>query len=187
MTERRNFKRLVRERARRTGESYTAALRHLRSSEPMEVPAMSWQRIEKPDFEYAVNVPEGWVERDPDPKNSPWETARYVDPSDRRHSLIVFRNPTGGAQRVAADMAARAETALTAGGFGDMTIADAEWAGRDGGVRLDCAKRDAGRVWAVREYFLVIDGVGFCLGFGSAAPEEDEPLVTEIARTFEIL
>ena len=186
MTERKNFKRLVRERARRTGESYTAALRHLRPSDSSEVPAMSWQRFEKPLFAYAVRVPEGWVERDPDPKNSPWETARYVDPADRRHSVIVFRNPVGP-QRVAADMAERAQPSLAASGFTEFAIADASWAGDHTGVRLDCAKRDAGRVWAVREYFLVIDGVGFCLGLGSAAPEEDDPLFTEIARTFEIL
>jgi hypothetical protein len=186
MTERKNFKRLVRERARRTGESYTAALRHLRSSDPPEVPSMPWQRIEKTDFGYAVTVPEGWVEREPDLTNSPLETARYVDPSDRRHSVIVFRNPFGGPQRVAADMASRAETALTASGFAELEITDAEWAGRPG-VRLDCVKRDAGRVWAVREYFLVVDGIGFCLGLGSAAPDEDDPLFAEMARTFEIL
>ncbi|MEV6850732.1 hypothetical protein [Actinoplanes sp. NPDC051411] len=186
MTERKNFKRLVRERARRTGESYTAALRHLRSSDPSEVPSMPWQRIEKTDFGYAVTVPESWVEREPDLNNSPWETARYTDPSSWRHSAIVFRHPSGGRRREAAEMATGAERALTAGGFGELEIAGAEWAGREG-VRLDCVKRDAGRVWAVREYFLVVDGVGFCLGLGSAAPDEDEPLFTEMARRFEIL
>ena len=82
--------------------------------------------------------------------------------------------------------ARRAQTALAANGFGEFAIADAELGGR-AGVRLDCAKRDAGRVWAVREYFAVTDGIGFCLGCGSAAPEEDEPLFAEMARTFEVL
>jgi hypothetical protein len=54
------------------------------------------------------------------------------------------------------------------------------------GARLDCAKHDTGRIWAVREYFAVTDGVGFCLGFGSAVPEEDEQLLIEMAGTFEI-
>jgi hypothetical protein len=186
MTEQKNFKRRVRERARRTGESYTAALRHLRPSDHPEVPAMSWQRMEKTDFGYAMSVPDGWVEREVDLKNSPWETARFVEPSDRRHSVIVFRNPVGP-QRAAIDVAERARTALTVTGFGELEIVDAEWAGASG-QRLDGVKRDAGRVWAVREYFLVTDeGIGFCLGFGSAVPEEDDALFTEMARTFEVL
>jgi hypothetical protein len=186
MTAQKNFKRRVRERARRTGESYTAALRHLRSSDqPLEVPAMQWQRVEKTSYGYAVQVPEGWVEREADLRNSPWETARFVDPADRRHSVIVFRHPVGP-QRAAADMASGAQAALVAAGFVELEISEAELGGR-GGARLDCAKHDAGRVWAVREYFAVNEGIGFCLGCGSAAPDEDEPLFAEMARTFEIL
>jgi len=99
--------------------------------------------------------------------------------------VIVFRNPVGP-RFAAADMARRAQTSLAAGGFGEFDVTEVEWGGR-AGVRLDCAKRDAGRVWAVREYLVVIDGIGFCLGCGSAAPEEDEPLFAEMARTFEVL
>ncbi len=186
MTAGKNFKRRVRERARRTGESYTAALRHLRPSEQtVEVSAMNWQRVEKTTYGFAIFVPEGWVEREVDLRNSPWETARFVDPADRRHSVIVFRNPVGP-RSTAAEVALRARAALEATGFGESAISDAEWGGR-AGVRLDCAKRDAGRVWAVREYFAVSDGVGFCLGCGSAAPEEAEPMFEEMARTFEVL
>ena len=64
MTANKHFKRLVRERARRTGQSYTAALRHLRRDtirEPaMQSHPIQWQRVEKPDFGYAAHVPHGW-------------------------------------------------------------------------------------------------------------------------------
>ena len=146
---------------------------------------MQWQRVEKTEYGFAVQVPHGWVEREVDLRNSPWETARFVDPSDRRHSVIVFRNPVGP-NRAATDIAQRAQTSLAANGFVELQITDAEWGGR-AGARLDCAKQDAGRVWAVREYFAVDEGIGFCLGCGSAAPDEDEPLFAEMARTFEIL
>ena len=146
---------------------------------------MQWQRVEKTVYGYAIQVPVGWEEREPDLRNSPWETARFVDPGDRRHSVIVFRNPVG--PRIGAiDMARRAETALAASGFDGFGIAEAEWGGEPG-MRLDCAKSDTGRVWAVREYFAVTDGIGFCLGCGSAVPEEDEPIFAEMARTFEVL
>jgi hypothetical protein len=146
---------------------------------------MQWQRVEKTEFGYAVQVPQGWVEREADLRNSPWETARFVDPADRRHSVIVFRNPVGP-QRAALDVAQRAQTALAAGGFVELEITDTELGGQ-AGARLDCARHDTGRVWSVREYFAVIDGVSFCLGCGSAVLEEDESLFAEMARTFEIL
>ena len=69
MTADKHFKRKVRERSRRTGESYTAALRHLRRDTRRE-PAMpsdptnqgdpvQWQSVEKPDLGYAAHVPPG--------------------------------------------------------------------------------------------------------------------------------
>jgi hypothetical protein len=184
MTADKHFKRRVRERARRTGESYTAALRHLRHSDARERP-MQWQRVEKPEFGYAVHVPQGWDERPPNFKNSPWETARFADPADRRHSLIVFRGmPRPGLAPL--QVAEQTQVSLESSGFTDFRITDAQVGGQ-AGARLDCAKHDAGRVWAVREYFVVHDDVRFVLGCGSSVPEEDDPLFTAIAERFEIL
>jgi hypothetical protein len=41
--------------------------------------------------------------------------------------------------------------------------------------------------WAVREYFVVQDGVSFCLGCGSSVPDEDDPLFGVIAERLELL
>jgi hypothetical protein len=183
MTANRHFKRRVRERARRTGESYTAALRHLRRV--AEEHAMEWQRIEKDQYGYAIHVPQDWTEREPDLKNSPWETARFGNPADRRHALIVFRRLTSPGLSTA-DVAERALTSLESAGFADFRITETRVADRPG-VRLDCAKHDAGRVWAVREYFVGHGDVHFCLGCGSSVPEEDEPLFDAMAERFEVL
>ena len=161
MTADKHFKRKVRERSRRTGESYTAALRHLRR-DTLREPVMRsdptnqgdpvhWQRVEKPDFGYAAHVPPDWEEYPPDLKNSLFEAARFADPADRRHGVIVFRGmPRPGLS--AAERAEWAQASLEAAGFGDFEITEAEVAGQPG-ARLDCVKRDAGRTWAVREYF----------------------------------
>jgi hypothetical protein len=183
MTANKHFKRRVRERARRTGESYTAALRHLRRLDAQER-LMQWQRIEKPDFGYAVHVPGDWAERPPNLKNSPWETARFHQPDDRRHSVIVFRSPLRRG-RDAAQVAEQAQTALEHSGFTDFAITETEVAGHPGAL-LECARHDAGRVWAVREYFVTRGDVGFCVGCGTAVPEEDGALFTEIAERFEV-
>lgn len=145
---------------------------------------MQWKRIDKPDFGYAVHVPQDWDERPPNLKNSPWETARFVEPADRRHSVIVFRSPLRRGLDAAA-VAEGARTSLEGHGFTDLRVTEAEVAGRPG-ARLECAKHDAGRVWAVREYFLVHGDAHFCLGCGSAAPEEDDALFRAMAERFEV-
>lgn len=129
--------------------------------------------------------PGAGVEREPDLRNSAWETARFVEPADRRHSVIVFRGLPGPG-RDATHMIERAETSLAANGFGAWRSATPSWAAGRPGKRPDCEKRDTGRVWAVRNYFVVDNGIGFCLGCGSSMPEEDETLFAAMARSFEI-
>jgi hypothetical protein len=145
---------------------------------------VQWQRIDKPDFGYTVQVPQTWEEREPNLKNSPWETARFVDAQDRRHSLIIFRQPVS-AIRSATAIAEGAQHSLAQVGFVDFEISDAIVAGR-AGARLDCARHDAGRTWHVREYFVVENGVSFCLGCGSSVPEEDDPLFAVMAERLEL-
>jgi hypothetical protein len=55
------------------------------------------------------------------------------------------------------------------------------------GARLDCSRHDAGRVWAVREYFVVRDTVAFCVGCGTAVPDEDDPLFARLVEGFELI
>ncbi|MFF4122555.1 hypothetical protein SAMN05421833_14726 [Microbispora rosea] len=184
MTANKHFKRRVRERARRTGESYTAALRHLRRVDAEEH-RVQWKRIERPDFAYAVHVPQGWHERPPNTKNSPWETARYGDHSDRRHGAIVFRQPVRPG-RTSAEMAEIARSSLESLGFADIEIVPARLGERDGAL-LSGVKRDAGRALSIREYMAMDGDVGFCLGCWSTVPEEDLPLFEAMAGRFEIL
>ena len=79
MTANRNFKRLVRARARKTGESYAAALRHFqkRIAEERQMAYPTLRRVEKPEYGFALYVPEDWRESSPDLRNSPWEVARF--------------------------------------------------------------------------------------------------------------
>lgn len=187
MTANKNLKRRVRERARRTGESYTAALSHLRRIHGKEKPMRpdEWQRVEKTDFGYAVLIPRGWDERPPDLKNSPWETARFVDPSDRRHSLTVFRSPTRPG-RTAHEVAERAQPALAASGFTGFEVTETTIAEQPA-VLLECARHDAGRIWTIREYFAVADMAVFCFVCGSLVPDEDAALFEALVDGFELI
>lgn len=146
---------------------------------------MQWQRIEKSDFGYAVVVPQTWTERPPNLRNSPWETARFGDNGDRRHTLIVFRQPIKPGRDVL-ELAELVQPSLTRSGFGDFEITPTTMAGGPAAL-LRCARHDAGRVWAVREYLSVRDDVSFCLGCGTSVPDEDDELFASMAEQFELL
>ncbi|HEY3978054.1 MAG TPA: hypothetical protein VGM79_12335 [Streptosporangiaceae bacterium] len=147
----------------------------------------------------------------PDLANSPFETARFADPADRRHSVIVLRgplSPEAAVYRAAPDQASaavrvaeRTQAVLEAAGFGDFEITGTQVAGHAGarldGARVgrapvdrapvDRARLGTGRTWTVREYFVIRDGVRFVLGCGSYVPDEDDSLFTALAERFEIL
>ena len=83
-------------------------------------------------------------------------------------------------------MAEEAQRRLGAAGFGVFQVADTQVAGR-AATLLQCARPDAGRAWAVREYIVVHGDVGFCVGCGSSAPEDDDPMFAVIAERTELL
>lgn len=146
---------------------------------------MQWQRIEKPDFGYAVQVPASWEEHPPDPKSSPLATASFADPANRGHSLVVFRGmPRPGLS--ALEAAERTQATLAAAGYAGFQITQAQVAGR-AGARLDCEQHDAGRTHTLREYFVVHNDVRFVLGCRSFTPDEDDALFAAMAERFEIL
>jgi hypothetical protein len=118
-------------------------------------------------------------------RDAPPGVSRFADPADRRHIVIVLRGmPRPGLSTP--ERAERAQASLAAAGFGDFEITEAEVAGQPG-ARLDCVKRDAGRTWAVREYFVGRDDSHFVLGCGSSVPDEDDALFAQMAERFEFL
>ena len=186
MTAHKHRKALVRQRAGRTGESYTAALQHLRTHQVEDaMETTTWRRIDKPDFGYAFSVPEGWVETPPNLKNSPWWEVRFADPEDRRRDCVVFRQPVIAGQ-TAADVVANVRTHLKGYGFGAFVVENVSVASRQG-VCLDFAKSDAGRTWSCQEYFVVNGDTCFCVGFGTSTLTEDRPLIEAIVGSFAIV
>jgi hypothetical protein len=187
MTQNKDFKRLVRARALKTGESYAAAFHQLRSTTDAGAPddPIVWRRIERAEYAYAIHIPERWDEFPPDLRNSPWETARYSEKGDRRRGAIVFRNPDmpGRDARQVAEVTCQC---LEATGYGNFGLQDT-MLGDMPAARLDCDKRDAGRIWAVREYIVVLGAVYLNFGMGTATPEDDRALIDAMAERFEVL
>jgi len=121
-------------------------------------------------------------ESPPNLRNSPWLVARYGEKSDRRRGLIVFRNPQKPGHD-ARDVAEEARPNLEAGGFGNFSLQDT-MLGDMPAARLDFDRRDAGRIWAVREYFVALETVHLTFGSGTSTPEDDGALFASSFRPF---
>ncbi|MCA1693994.1 MAG: hypothetical protein LC749_04250, partial [Actinobacteria bacterium] len=187
MTQNKDFKRLVRERTLKTGESYAAAFHQLRSTTDAGPPddPIVWRRIERAEYGYAIQIPEGWDEFPPNLRNSPWEVARYGEKGDRRRGVVVFRNPEKPGFD-ARDVAEAARERLEAFGFGNFSLQDT-MLGDMPAARLDFDRRDAGRIWAVRQYFVALEAVYLNFSPGTSTPEDDGALFDAMAERFEVL
>ena len=195
MTAKKNFKRLVRARARKTGESYAAAFRSLRKG-VLEEPPMAaaspssrgvppLRRVEKPEHGFALSVPADWREEPPNPFNSAQEVARFAGTGPGMRNCVVFRNDPRS--RITARAAAeQVIPVLERGGFGNFTHHDVTIAGLRAS-RLDFDKRTDNRCWSVRHYFVVTADTPFCVSFGTTALEQDAPLIDTLAATFTFL
>jgi hypothetical protein len=172
MTHDKDFKRKVREHARRTGRSYASV--HRRFSRHREK-MMQLEQITKQGF--TVAVPHGWAEFPPMRSNSPYEVARFAHRDHASRLCLVFRSP-GNDPRKRAE-AAQARLATT--GYDDFALADAPL-GAHSGVRLCCARG----VWAVREYFVSVNDLVYCLGLGSSDPAGDAAIFDAMTAAFEI-
>jgi hypothetical protein len=143
-----------------------------------------WRRIEKPEYGYALRVPMDWEECSPNLKNSPWETARFIDPADRQH-CGVFRMPTRPGTGPA-EVAEEAKAALEMEGFAEFGQREITFAGRPG-VELRFPRRDKRRTWVVREHFVVEGNIAVCLAIAAMIPEPDAAFLAAIAQGFELL
>ena len=195
MTAKKNFKRLVRARARQTGESYAAAFRSLRKGSPEVRPMAAaspssrgvppLRRVEKPELGFALLVPHNWRDEPPDPFNSAQEIARFTGPGLRERGCFVFRNhPRPGITARAA--AEGLVPVLERGGFGNFTHHDATIGGVPAS-RLEFEKRTGSRLRSFRDYYVVVGDTPIVLSFSIPNPDQDAPLIDMLAATFSFL
>lgn len=187
LTTDKDFKRLVRNRSARTGESYSAARRRLleRRGATMVVPPL--RRVDKSDLGFAVHVPVDWFEQQPQATNSEYEVARFARPSgDARGLCLVFRWGDLTEDATVWSVASTVRVILEGEGYEHFVLSDAQFAGRPS-IRLACDKELPFGLWTVREEFVVDKLVAYVLGMGTNDPERDQPLLDEMANRFELL
>ncbi|HEX4454322.1 MAG TPA: hypothetical protein VH143_25840 [Kofleriaceae bacterium] len=135
------------------------------------------QKITKPDHGFTVAIPDGWAEFPPMLTNSPYEVARFARRDHANHLCLVFRSP-GNDPRKRAE-AARARLATT--GYDGFVLDDAALGARPG-VQLSCTRG----AWAVREYFVSVNDLVYCLGLGSSDPAGDAAAFDAMTAAFDI-
>ena len=198
MTAKKNLKRLVRARAKKTGESYAAALRNFLKKPPggdpmtrTPAPTVSastapLHHIEKPQYGFTLQLPADWREDAPDPFNSPWEVARFSAAGSHVRNCLVFRNPerpNAALETIVRDT----EAHLTRTGFGHFRHLPMQLAGQPA-ARMDFERTTPdGGTWSVRHHFVLAAGHRFCLSFGTTGIDEDAGLLDVLASRFELI
>lgn len=189
MTAGKRFKRLVRARSSKTGESYSAALRHFRASTAEGVAMSEFElvRVEKPNFGFAMHIPADWREEPPNLNNSPHEVARFYYRGATVKGIVVMRNPKKGESSARA-WAEETREVLETLGSTNFALTELQIADRPA-ARLDFEMPQPGAlrsIWVTHEYFVVAFGIGFCFTLGSETPEADETLFGAIAERLEV-
>src|SRR5437764_8813793 len=195
MTSRRSFKRRVRARAAKTGESYTAALRSFRA-EPTGGTMSEYQlgRVEKPALGFAASIPVDWGEQ---PPQHGVPQARWQGPVQPGLMLTVNRiSPVGASPRQIAEGTA---SALRAVDYQVLEVTDATVIGQRGAIMRswirgrDLAARtgwgDAAESerFNLSHYFVKSDGDVLCFILGAAVEVEDPALFDLLAARFELI
>jgi ATP-dependent Clp protease adapter protein ClpS len=192
MTHDRRFKKRVRARIARTGESYTVAYQILRQ-QPSEEVAMTDHKVQiinNHDFGYTIEVPSTWRDAGPDIYNSAFEIARYLRNAPAIHDGIVniFWGLPGESRQSAAQTGdpkvfdlnrdCLEKEGVTA------TLKEVQLSGRSA-TRLDHAyKFGTIEHWASRSYFMEIRGAIVCLNMGTSDVNKDGPIFDWIAASF---
>src|SRR5688500_16995894 len=97
MTARKRFKRRVRARAAKTGESYMVARRLLEHRCGLEQALSESNTITDQLHGFALDLPEGWNRVDPSVTASHWQVAAFDGSEEHAHryaALLIL--PTGG-------------------------------------------------------------------------------------------
>lgn len=196
MTQNRRFKKRVRARIAKTGESYAAACRHLRRSnqEDANMAENEFQTIINHDFGYRLAIPVGWRDVGPHIYNSVFEIARYLRNEPRIADGIVnlFWDLPGASSRQLAESGDCAvfdlnRACLEKEGVTDISISEVTIGNRPA-TRLDHAYR-LGDIdnWASRSYFMAVRNTFICLNMGTSSIEANSMLYDDIAASFHVV
>ena len=188
VTTRKRFKRLVRARMAKTGESYTTALRYFRDRSKETDAMLDTQRIVKADLGFSLGIPGAWEELPPKLTKNRDEAARFREDSERWSAacLVFFHRSTD--EQTPHQAAERAKIGLH-GSFQNFKFEEIAFAGRSA-TRLEFDSQildpSCGGVWSVWEHFVKVDGHMLCFGWGTSDIESDRELFEQIATSVEL-
>lgn len=196
MTQNRRFKKRVRARIAKTGESYSTACGHLRKSnqEDDTMAENAFQTVINHDFGYSLRLPVGRRDVGPHIYNSVFEVARYLRNEPKIHDGIVnlFWDLPGESTRQLAETGEKSvfdlnRTCLEKEGVKDISIDEVTIGGRPA-TRLDHAYK-LGDIdnWASRSYFMAVRNTFICLNMGTSDVDADRRLYDEIADSFKVI
>jgi hypothetical protein len=135
------------------------------------------------EWNFAIDLPERWNAFPAQPTNSPNELIRFLSNENGTHALIVFRSPNDPAVSPETTLE-RVQESLAKGGFSHF-VAGKVLIGAREVLTLDCDRtRPDGKLWSVREYFIIDGTLNYTLGFGTTDRGAMFGLFDRMAKSF---
>jgi hypothetical protein len=136
------------------------------------------------EWHFSLDIPRNWNAFPPVSSNSPFEVIRFISMEGGTHMLIVFRSADNPNEPLA-KRAANAQATLAKQGFGNFTTAIAP-VGSKSAATLDFdRKREDGKTWSCREYFIDDGTLDYVLGFGTTDKVGMFDLYERMAQSFQ--
>ena len=182
MTERKRFKRRVRSRAAKTGESYMVARRLLEHRSGQEHTLSETNTITDQLHGFSLDLPAGWKRVDPSVTASHWQVAAFDGSGEHAHryaALLIL--PTRG--RSLDEVATSAVSAYTKSRVEGLEVHEAKLAGLD--ARRVVGHMDTrGTTIHVIEHIAIDDDRVLRLAVRTNDMERDQQDAAQIAKSF---
>jgi hypothetical protein len=190
MTEKRRFKKRVRSRMAKTGESYLTAYRYFRNQNAENLP-MEFQSISRIDLGIALDVPSNWKELVPNPGVGTLEGVVEVMHFENHEELekakgldiLSMPNPEGQSLK---NVVQNETKRLQRMQFTDFSYSEISVGGCSC-TRIDCENADSS-VWSLRLYLIKTEQNHiWWLFFGSFEMKQDNKFIEKMTGSFKLL
>ena len=134
-------------------------------------------------WNFALDIPSGWTELPPVLTNSPYETVRFEPDVTGGNLIIVFRLPHEPAVPPEKNIQ-QMEASLAGGGFTHFVPGKTRIGSREVSTLDFDRRRPDGKIWSVRDYFIVDGPVAYTLGFGTTDRSGTFATFDRVAKSF---
>ena len=152
----------------------------------ININSVEMKHYKSEEWNFELNIPKSWSVFPPNPKNSPFEVARFRKQGSESNVLIIFRAPYDPKVPLS-EIVDKTQMGLAKGNYGNFLKATSTVGSNEvATLNFDKVKED-GVLWNFRGFFLVNGTLIYTLGFGTSDGDSMFELFDKIAKSFVML